>query len=84
MKNNPSAQPRASASVEELSYEQAFAELEAILAALESGEQTLEACMTLFERGQALAQRCTARLDQAELKIQQLSGGVLSDYTPQA
>jgi exodeoxyribonuclease VII small subunit len=68
---------------ETLSYEQAFAELEGIVAALETGEQTLEASMALFERGQALARYCTTRLDQAELKIQQLTGGILTDYTLQ-
>ncbi len=68
---------------EKLTYEQAFAELESIVAALETGEQALEASMTLFERGQALARYCTTRLDQAELKIHQLTGGVLTDYTLQ-
>ncbi len=60
--------------VEEMSYEEAFAELEGIVARLESGEQPLEESMTLFERGQALSQRCAALLEQAELKIRTLSG----------
>jgi exodeoxyribonuclease VII small subunit len=67
--------------VEQLSYEQALAELETIVAGLESGEQTLEVSMNLFERGQALAQYCAARLDQAELKVQQLTDGKLTDFT---
>lgn len=60
--------------VEDLSYEEAFAELEAIVARLEGGEQPLEESMALFERGQALSQRCAALLEQAELKIRTLSG----------
>ena len=68
--------------VEQLSYEQAFAELEQIVAALESEEHPLEQALSLFERGQALARYCAALLDQADLKVQQLSGEDLIDLTP--
>ena len=60
--------------VDELAYEQAFAELESIVTALESNEGPLEEALSLFERGQALAQRCAALLDQAELKVRTLTG----------
>jgi exodeoxyribonuclease VII small subunit len=66
--------------VEDLSYEQAFSELEAIVAALEGEEHPLEDGLALFERGQALARRCARLLDQAELKVQQLSGEELVDF----
>lgn len=59
--------------VNELSYEQAFSELETIVNALETSQPSLEDAMNLFERGQNLAQRCAALLDQAELKVRQLS-----------
>ena len=65
--------------VEGLSYEQAFAELESIVAALESGERPLEESLSLFERGQALARRCAGLLEKAELKVQTLSGETLAD-----
>ncbi len=68
--------------VGELTYEQAFAELEAIVAILESDKRTLEETLALFERGQALSQYCASLLDQAELKVQQLSGGTLIDFSP--
>jgi exodeoxyribonuclease VII small subunit len=70
--------------VEELTYEQAFAELETIVSELESDKSSLEAVMTLFERGQELARYCTCLLDQADLKIQQLSGDNLTEFEPQA
>lgn len=57
----------------ELTYEQAFNELESIVAALESEQKTLEETMRLFERGQVLAQFCAALLDNAELKIKELT-----------
>lgn len=60
--------------VEELSYEQAFSELEQIVAALETEERSLEEALAQFERGQALAKRCTALLDKADLKVQQIAG----------
>ncbi len=56
-----------------LSYEQAFSELEAILAALESEQKPLDESLKLYERGQLLVQYCTALLDQADLRIQQLN-----------
>lgn len=60
--------------LEELSYEQAFAELEGIIAALETEGRTLDQAITLYERGQALAGWCTGLLDAAELKVQALGG----------
>jgi exodeoxyribonuclease VII small subunit len=60
--------------VEELSYEAANQELEQVVGQLEAGEQSLEESLALFERGQALIKRCSELLDQAELKVQTLSG----------
>ncbi|TAK13375.1 MAG: exodeoxyribonuclease VII small subunit [Anaerolineae bacterium] len=67
--------------VEDLSYEEAFADLEAVVAALESADHPLEESLALFERGQALARRCAELLEKAELKVEQLTGdGELSDF----
>lgn len=66
--------------VDELTYEQAFTELETIVTALESGEHPLEDTLALFERGQALAHYCVDLLDNAELKVQQLTGEELVDF----
>ena len=66
--------------IEALTYEQAFAELETIVAALESGEHPLEESMSLFERGQALTKRCAELLDKAELRVQALVGESLADF----
>lgn len=59
--------------VEELSYEKAFEELEAVIALLETGQPALEETLRLFERGQALASRCALLLDQAELRVRRLT-----------
>jgi exodeoxyribonuclease VII small subunit len=80
---NGSTQPPETSQIpaSELTYEQAFAELEAIVAILESDKRTLEETLTLFERGQELSHYCAGLLDQAELKVQQLSGGALADFS---
>ena len=70
--------------VEELTYEQAFAELETVVSELESDKGSLDDVMALFERGQELARYCTRLLDQADLKIQQLSGDTVTDFNPQS
>lgn len=65
--------------VDKLTYEEAYRELIALVEALESDEHPLDETMVLFERGQALSHRCATLLDQAELKVQQLSGENLVD-----
>jgi len=59
---------------EELTYEEALAELEAIVSTLEDGQGQLEDTIKLFERGQALAARCGALLEAAQLKVKQVTG----------
>ncbi|MGE5222100.1 MAG: exodeoxyribonuclease VII small subunit [Omnitrophica WOR_2 bacterium] len=68
--------------LEQLTYEQAVTELESIIAALESEENSLDECMALFERGQGLIRYCANLLDQAELKVQQLCADSLTEYKP--
>ena len=60
--------------IEDLTYEEASAELETVVAALESEQRPLEESMALFERGQGLIKRCAELLEKAELKVKQLSG----------
>lgn len=65
---------KVSGEIESLSYEKAYAELETIVSKLETDSKSLEEALVLFERGQALAQHCALLLDQAELRVRQLSG----------
>lgn len=60
--------------VDELTYEEAYVELEKIVEALETGQQTLDESLRLFERGQALLKHCAALLEHADLKVRQLVG----------
>jgi exodeoxyribonuclease VII small subunit len=61
-------------SVEELTYEEALAELEEIVSTLEGEQNQLEEAIKLFERGQALAAHCGSLLEAAELKVKQVAG----------
>ncbi|MGL6072637.1 MAG: exodeoxyribonuclease VII small subunit [Fimbriiglobus sp.] len=63
-------------------FEQAIAELEAILRELEDGTTTLEEAMARYTRGVNLLKSCYAHLNEAELKIRQLTG-VQDDGTPE-
>ena len=65
---------KAEKDVEELTYEEALAELEEIVSALEGEQNRLEESIKLFERGQALASRCGVLLEAAELKVKQVAG----------
>ena len=64
---------KSASTLSDLSYEQAFSELEDILQALEGEQKPLDESLKLFERGQLLVQYCIALLDQADLRIQQLN-----------
>jgi exodeoxyribonuclease VII small subunit len=66
--------------VEELSYEEALAELEQIVAVLEGEQNQLEQAIQLFERGQALAARCGVLLEAAELKVKKIVGDVVLPF----
>lgn len=75
----PKTKP-AQKAVEELTYEEALAELEGIVEALEGEQNPLDEAMKLFERGQALIVRCGRLLESAQLKVQKLAGESLVDF----
>ena len=56
----------------EVTFEQAFRELEETVRKLEVGGLTLEESLAIFERGTELAQLCSQQLDSAELRVRQL------------
>ncbi|RIK47384.1 MAG: exodeoxyribonuclease VII small subunit [Chloroflexi bacterium] len=59
----------------DLSYEEAFEQLEEVLQALEHGDLPLEQALTLYERGASLAAYCARKLDEAELRVRQWQPG---------
>ena len=56
----------------ELTFEQAYAELEQTAQALQQGQLSLDETLKLYERGSFLARFCLEKLDGVELKVSQL------------
>lgn len=56
-----------------LSFEEALARLEAVVAELEDGELQLEASLRIFEEGVRLSRQCAAQLDVAEQRVEVLT-----------
>ena len=59
----------AEASIEEMSFETAMAELEQVVTQLERGDVALDASIALYEHGAALKAHCEAKLKSAEEKV---------------
>jgi len=57
------------AKIEEMSFEDAMRELEAIVTQLDSGNVELEKSIALYERGALLKAHCEAMLKDAEEKV---------------
>ncbi len=58
---------------DELTFEAAQRELEAIVERLERGQAALDEAIALWERGEDLYRRCRARLDSAHGRIEELT-----------
>ena len=54
-------------------FEESVAELEKIVAAIESGQVGLEESLAKYEQGMELVKRCRSILDRAEKRIEQLT-----------
>lgn len=63
------------ADIDGLSFEQALAELERIVAQLESGQAPLEDSIRLYERGAQLKAHCEFRLEAARLRVEKIVMG---------
>ncbi len=62
---------------EQTDFESALAELEALVAKMESGNLPLEESIKAYERGVVLAKLCQKRLDQAEEQVRVLQDNLL-------
>ena len=61
--------------IEAMSFEDALAELEEIVTALESGAGKLEESISAYERGARLKAHCEARLKAARQRVEKISLG---------
>ena len=61
--------------IEDMSFEEAMAELETLVRASESGDIPLDGMLSSLERGNKLAAFCRGKLNELERRIEILSGG---------
>ena len=66
---------------ESKTFEQSMTRLEEIVRRMERGDVPLEEALKLFEEGTGLVSSCSKLLDEAELKVVQLTKG--SDGSPE-
>jgi exodeoxyribonuclease VII small subunit len=64
------------------SFETALAELETIVATMESGQLPLAESLAAYKRGADLLQYCQAALKDAQQQVQILERGVLKSFEP--
>ncbi len=64
--------PSVPADIAELSFEDAIAELEAIVRRLEEGKGKLDEAIASYERGTLLRRHCDAKLAEAQAKIDKI------------
>ena len=73
--------PRKSASDQPSpSFEDAMAELEQLVAKMESGELPLEASVAAYQRGSELVKYCAAQLERVERQVKVLEGDMLKPF----
>ncbi len=61
------------APIEDMSFEQAMAELERVVESLEKGDVPLEESISLYERGARLKAHCEQKLKAAEERVEKLT-----------
>jgi exodeoxyribonuclease VII small subunit len=62
------------------SFESAMAELDQLVAKMESGELPLEASVAAYKRGSELVQYCAAQLERVEKQVKVLEGDMLKPF----
>lgn len=63
-----------------LSFEAALAELEQVVADMESGKLPLEESLAAYQRGAELLKQCRSRLDDAQQRVRILEDGSLKEF----
>ena len=74
MPKKPASEPASA------SFESAMAELDQLVAKMESGELPLEASVAAYQRGSELVQYCAAQLERVERQVKVLEGDMLKPF----
>ena len=76
----PKSLKPAAVGAEPHSFEAALAELEKLVAGMETGQLSLEQSLAAHKRGLELAQYCQAKLTQAQQQVQVLEANTLQAF----
>lgn len=76
------SKPAAAPALDDLSFEKALEELEALVTRMEDGKLPLEESLAAYQRGAELIRYCESRLTDAQARIAILDGGELRDLGP--
>lgn len=60
-------------SIENMSFEEALAELEEIIKKIDTGQENLDSAISSFERGVSLKNFCEKKLKDARMKIEKIT-----------
>ena len=69
--------------MENMTFEKALEELEALVARMEDGKLALEESLAAYQRGAELIKYCESRLSDAQARIAILEGGELREFNPE-
>ena len=84
MAKQPSNPPSASKQAPPATYEEALAELEALVDAMERGEMPLDRLLESYRRGADLLAYCRSCLDAADVQVKVLEEGQLKPWVASA
>jgi exodeoxyribonuclease VII small subunit len=70
---HPGRDEEVAGDVAAMTFEQALGELERIVQELERGQLDLDAAIRAYERGSQLKAHCTAKLREAQLRVERIS-----------
>jgi exodeoxyribonuclease VII small subunit len=73
--------PRSAAAAQNPTYEQALAELERLVQAMEAGQLPLDRLLASYQRGAELLTLCRERLQAVEDQVKVLDEGQLKPWT---
>ncbi len=62
------------------SFEEAMAELQQLVARMESGDLPLEASVAAYQRGSTLVKYCAAQLEKVDSQVKVLEGDMLKPF----
>ncbi len=81
MASSPASASPAAAPAPHASYEEALAELDRLVQAMESGQLPLDRLLDSYRRGAELLEFCRGRLDAVEQQVKVLEDGQLRPWT---